>query len=58
MESDDVIVTTDGKDVATPEDLIAAIHDHQPGGTMKVTYVRDGKSSTTVEVTLAKRPRQ
>ena len=57
MESDDVIVTTDGKDVATPEDLIAAIHDHQPGGTMKVTYVRDGKS-TTVEVTLAKRPRQ
>ena len=57
IESGDVIVATDGKDVATPEDLIAAIRDHQPGDTMKVTYVRDGKPAT-VEVTLAKRPQQ
>jgi len=41
----------------SPEDLIAAIRAHKPGDTMKITYVRNGQT-TTVEVTLAERPSQ
>jgi serine protease DegQ len=57
LQSGDVITEVDGKAVASPEDLIVAIRDHKPGDTMKVTYVRDGKSQT-VEVKLAARPTQ
>ena len=57
IENGDVIVSVDGNAVNSPEDLIAAIRDHQPGDTMKVGYVRDGKP-TTVDVKLAARPQQ
>ena len=39
------------------EDLIGAIRDHKPGDTMKLTYIRDGKTATA-EAKLTQRPQQ
>ena len=57
LQSGDVIVAADGKAVASPEDLIAAIRAHKPDDTMKITYARDGKT-TTVDASLTERPQQ
>jgi len=55
LQSGDVITAIDGQAVNTPEDVIAAIRDHKPGDTMKVTYVRNG-TEKTVDATLGERP--
>jgi putative serine protease PepD len=51
----DVIVAVDGNPVTTSAELQSAVDAKQPGDTMKLTVVRDGKRRT-VEVTLAERP--
>lgn len=50
----DVVVAFDGRKVATPLDLQAAVDAKSPGDTVELTITRGGKTST-VEVTLAKR---
>ncbi len=45
----------DGKKVADPDDVAAAIQDRHPGESVKVEVQRDG-SSQTLDVTLAERP--
>ncbi|HEY7486261.1 MAG TPA: trypsin-like peptidase domain-containing protein [Streptosporangiaceae bacterium] len=52
LKPGDVITNFDGKPVTQPEELIALIRSHAPGDKVKLTYQRDGKS-TTVELTLA-----
>jgi putative serine protease PepD len=52
LEPGDVITNFDGKPVTRPEELIALIRSKAPGDKVKLTYQRDGKS-TTVELTLA-----
>ena len=46
-ESADVIVSVDGKPVRTVEDLLSEVEAHQPGETVRVGIIRQGK---TVEV--------
>jgi len=51
----DVIVTFAGKDVTSPSELQSAVDARQPGDTVALTVIRDGKRET-VEVTLGVRP--
>jgi putative serine protease PepD len=51
----DAIVSVDGKAVADPDDVAAAIQDRHPGESVKVQVQRGG-SSQTLTVTLAERP--
>ncbi len=51
----DVIVAVDGDPVTSSAELQSAVDAKQPGDTMRLTVVRDGKRRT-VEVTLAARP--
>jgi putative serine protease PepD len=51
----DVILAVDGDPVTTSAELQSAVDAKQPGDTMTLTVVRDGKRRT-VEVTLAARP--
>ena len=51
----DVIVAVDGRKIADPDDVAAAIQDRHPGESVKVEVQRDG-SSQTLDVTLAERP--
>ena len=51
MKTGDIITSIDGQRVTTADSLIAAVRNHAPGQQIKITYVRDGKS-TQVEVTL------
>ena len=44
VQQGDLIVAVDGKAVASPADLSAAITSHQPGDTITVQVVRDGKT--------------
>ena len=55
MEPGDVIVEFDNNDIASVEDLFAALRDLAPGDTVPVNVVRDG-SEETLEVTLQDRP--
>ena len=41
----DVITAIDGKPVATIDDLLNALERHQPGETVKLTLLREGKST-------------
>jgi len=50
----DTIVSVNGKDVATGDELVAEISSLKPGSTAKLGYVRNGKQST-VDVTIADR---
>jgi S1-C subfamily serine protease len=56
LRPDDVIVTVEGVDVASMEELVIAIRNHAVGETVIVTYIRDGRERT-VEVTLTELPR-
>jgi len=47
----DVIIKVDGEDVATSEELTAKKNEHEAGDTIKITYVRSGKTEH-VKVTL------
>ena len=51
----DVITAVNGTTIASTDDLQSAIAAHQPGDTISLTYVRDGKSHT-IQVKLASRP--
>jgi membrane-associated protease RseP (regulator of RpoE activity) len=39
----DILVSVDGKQVANPEELTAAVRAHQPGDSVAIGRVRDGK---------------
>ena len=45
----------DGQEVASSDDVAAAIADKQPGDTVEVEYLRDGETDSA-EVTLGERP--
>jgi S1-C subfamily serine protease len=51
----DLIVGVDGKPVATPSDVAAAIGDDKPGDQVTIEFYR-GREKRTVTVTLADRP--
>jgi putative serine protease PepD len=55
LQSGDVITSVDGKDVASTQELQAAIDAKQPGDKITVGYVRNGADHTTT-VTLGTRP--
>jgi S1-C subfamily serine protease len=52
----DVILSVEGHEVLSPNDLAEIISAHQPGDTVTLEILRDGKREE-VEVTLGKRPR-
>jgi serine protease Do len=39
----DILVSVDGKKVANPEELTAAVREHQPGDSVAIGRVRDGR---------------
>ena len=51
LKAGDVVTAVNGLPVDSSDDLIAHVRSEAPGATVKVTYVRDGKTST-VDVTL------
>jgi S1-C subfamily serine protease len=51
----DIIVEVDGQKVATSDDVAQIVSAKNPGDSIKVTYLRDGKSRTAT-VTLGNRP--
>ena len=53
----DLIVKVDGRDVASPEDVAAAIEDSKPGDSITVEYLR-GRGRDSVELELGTRPAQ
>jgi len=55
LKEGDVIIKVDGKELGENYPLQTAIGAHAPGDTVKITYVRDGKESTTT-VTLGTYP--
>src|SRR5262245_30477447 len=46
LRVDDVILTLDGKAIDSTQDLAPLMGSSEPGKTMKVEYLRDGKKST------------
>ena len=44
----DLVTEVEGRAVVDADSLIVAVRDHAPGATVEVTYVRDGRSSTTL----------
>jgi serine protease Do len=55
VKAGDVIVSVDGQDVTSAEDLGTILNDLQPGKTVSVVVDRDGQEET-FDVTLAARP--
>jgi len=55
IEPEDVIVGLDGKEIATAQDLIEAIHSSEVGQRVKITFWR-GDTQNTTYVTLGERP--
>ncbi|HEY3190096.1 MAG TPA: PDZ domain-containing protein, partial [Solirubrobacteraceae bacterium] len=53
----DLIIKLDDKEIRSDDDLTNAVADDKPGQTVKVTFVRAGKTKT-VDVTLGERPAQ
>jgi S1-C subfamily serine protease len=51
----DVIIAVDNTKIASPEDLLAALRQHNPGDKVQITYVRNNNTDT-VDVTLSDRP--
>jgi putative serine protease PepD len=47
IQAGDIIVAVDGTDVHSVDELIIAIREHKVGQTVTLTYLRDGKKSTT-----------
>jgi putative serine protease PepD len=50
LQSGDVITKVDNEVVADSEALVATIRGHRPGDKVVLTYVRDGRKSTTTAV--------
>lgn len=55
IEVDDVIISVDGVEIRSGNDLGAQIRAHRPGDVVEVVLLRDGET-ITVEVTLGVRP--
>ncbi|MBA3380257.1 MAG: PDZ domain-containing protein, partial [Actinobacteria bacterium] len=55
LQAGDVITGLDGTTIGSAAELRAAIDAQTPGETIRLTFTRDGKSSS-VSVTLARRP--
>jgi putative serine protease PepD len=55
LRSGDVVVKLDSTTISSGSDVSSVIDAKKPGDTMKVTYVRNGKTATTI-VTLSTRP--
>ncbi len=55
LRSGDVVVKLDGRTIRDADEISTVIAAKRPGDTMKVTYVRGGKTATTT-VTLTTRP--
>lgn len=55
LKSGDVIIAINGKKVESSDDLTLDVISHQPGESVSLDVVRDGKP-TTVQVTLGQRP--
>lgn len=55
VEPGDVIVKFDGKDIASVEDLYAALRDKKPGDRVPMTVLRDN-NATNLTITLDARP--
>lgn len=51
IQQGDVIVSFDGDDISDPTELVYAVRAAQPGDTVSVTFLRDGKEQT-VDVVL------
>ncbi len=51
LKVDDIVTAVDNHPIATNDALIATIRGYQPGQTVTITYLRDGKKRTT-KVTL------
>jgi S1-C subfamily serine protease len=51
----DIIVAIDGTPVRSSDDVAAAVSSRQPGDTLTITYLRDGKKQTC-KATLGNRP--
>jgi S1-C subfamily serine protease len=51
----DIITAVAGKEIATNDDLTAAVANRKPNETVKITFVRNGKTKT-VDVVLGDRP--
>ncbi len=51
----DLIVGIDGRDVASPEDVAAAIEDNKPGDSIEIEFLR-GRTRESVTLELAPRP--
>ena len=52
----DILTKLDGEPLSNLEDLARIIDVHQPGETLNITFVRDGKTYRT-KVKLTKRPK-
>jgi serine protease Do len=55
LKPEDIIVGIDGKSVNSADELTMAVISHQPGQTVDLEVVRDGKQ-TNLKVTLGQRP--
>ena len=55
LKTGDVVVKLDATAIRGSDDVSSVIEAHKPGDSMKVTYIRDGKTAT-VTVVLATRP--
>ncbi len=53
----DLIVGVDGRDVASPEDVAAAIEDNKPGDSIEIEFLRGGDRES-VDLELGTRPAQ
>jgi len=51
----DLIVKIDGKQISSPDDVVAAVNAHKPGDKVQVQFYRDGKLKSAT-VTLGNRP--
>jgi len=51
----DLIVRVDGRNVASPEDVAAAIEDNKPGDSIEIEFLR-GRGRESVDLELAPRP--
>jgi putative serine protease PepD len=54
LKDGDVIKAFDGQKVASPNDVIGAVNDKQPGDKVTITYIRNG-ATTTAHITLGSR---
>ena len=55
LEKDDVIITFDGREVRSPDDLQDFVHDTESDKEVQLTYVRGGEEKIAV-VKISKRP--